>query len=68
MMTPRGLLVLAVLLALAVCCLPAAAAAPRFRRIYRVGEDDGWRVPPEDNPKYYNDWASNFTFYVYDSL
>ncbi|KAL5647636.1 hypothetical protein ACJX0J_041991, partial [Zea mays] len=62
MMTPRSLLAL---LALAVCCLPAAARVKR----YRVGGKEGWRVPPlEDKEKYYDNWASNITFYNDDIL
>jgi len=63
--TPRSLLALAAVLALAVSCLQAAAKGTR----YTVGGADGWRVPPpEDKERFYADWAANITFYVDDSV
>jgi len=63
--TPRSLLALAAVLALAVSCLQAAAKGTR----YTVGGADGWRVPPpEDKERFYADWAANITFYVDDIL
>jgi len=63
--TPRSLLALAAVLALAVSCLQAAAKGTR----YTVGGADGWLVPPpEDKDRFYADWAANITFYVDDFL
>ena len=63
--TPRSLLTLTAVLALAVSCLQAAAKGTR----YTVGGADGWRVPPpEDKERFYADWAANITFYVDDFL
>ena len=63
--TPRSLLALAAVLALAVSCLQAAAKGTR----YTVGGADGWLVPPpEDKDRFYADWAANITFYVDDSV
>ncbi|CAD6247509.1 unnamed protein product [Miscanthus lutarioriparius] len=68
MTSSRRLFALAAVFVLAACCLPAAAAAPQGKQ-YRVGGEDGWRVPPpEGEDKYYDNWASNITFYVDDSL
>ncbi|KAG0532452.1 hypothetical protein BDA96_04G108300 [Sorghum bicolor] len=73
-MTSRRLFALAAAVyVLAVCCLerPAVAAAPQGKQ-YRVGGEDGWRVPPppppENKDRYYDTWASNITFYVGDTL
>ncbi|CAD6251337.1 unnamed protein product [Miscanthus lutarioriparius] len=67
-MTSRRLFALAAVFVLSDCCLPAAAAAPQGKQ-YRVGGEDGWRVPPPENKdKYYDTWASNITFYVDDTL
>ncbi|CAL5023015.1 unnamed protein product [Urochloa decumbens] len=63
--TSRRLLTLAAgVFFLAVCLLQAAEGTR-----YTVGGADGWRVPPpEAKDRYYSDWASNFTFYVDDSI
>ncbi|VFQ87433.1 unnamed protein product [Cuscuta campestris] len=35
---------------------------------FSVGGDKGWVIPKEDNPQFYNDWASKNRFKVDDTL
>ncbi|CAN6243666.1 unnamed protein product [Urochloa humidicola] len=69
--TSRRLLALvAGVLFLAVCLQSPSPAAAEGTR-YTVGGAEGWRAPPpeaKDRYYYFTDWASNFTFYVGDSI
>jgi len=35
---------------------------------YKVGDHDGWRVPAENDPGFYEKWASKIKFLVGDSI
>ncbi|CAO2045165.1 unnamed protein product [Urochloa humidicola] len=60
----------AAVLFLAVCLQSPSPAVAEGTR-YTVGGAEGWRAPPpetKDRYYHYTVWASNFTFYVDDSL
>lgn len=35
---------------------------------YKVGDADGWRVPADNDPGFYETWASKIKFLVGDSI
>lgn len=45
-----------------------AAAEVQVPRIFKVGDEFGWRVPLQNDTAVYNHWASSNRFHIGDSL
>jgi hypothetical protein len=58
-----------VALVVVLVALPASASATGKGKQYKVGGNDGWRLPPQEiKEMYYANWASSITFHVGDSI
>lgn len=56
------------LIMLCICALVVAAMAAEGPRVFKVGDELGWRVPLQNDTAVYSHWASSNRFHIGDSL
>ncbi|XP_010521512.1 PREDICTED: mavicyanin [Tarenaya hassleriana] len=52
----------------ALAVIAAMEAAADASRVFKVGDDFGWRVPFDNDPSLYSHWATSKRFHIGDSL
>ncbi|ONK80613.1 uncharacterized protein A4U43_C01F19800 [Asparagus officinalis] len=55
-------------LSLFLLLVPSMAITIGAVNVYKVGDNDGWRVPAGNDPHFYETWANKIKFLVGDSI